>query len=189
MSIFDELIATYSDQKQLIDCMSNDLTPFIAEAIALLSETLITGQKIITLGSNDLQAIAEHTTYRLVHPTGFERPSLPSFHLAYTHNLFTESSPETIAWVQQLSALAVSNDCLLVFAGQNNHPEIRAVIEYAQANDIHIVCICDGRHQELSESISSDQVCIQLGSTADASFHFLIVDSLVKLIEKQLFGA
>lgn len=180
MSVFDDISNILAKRQQQVAFMADEMTPYLAEAAELLIDTLLNGGKIITLGSTDCELLAEWFSRSLVHPAGFDRPSLASIHLPYKHNTFSGTS----CWEQQLSIHAQPADTLMIMAGVNNPEEIKKLIRDAGNLDCQVVGLIADR--SLSSIFSSQHTLIPHADPS-GQLPFDLLANLISLIEKRLF--
>lgn len=169
------------------------LPEVIEQAAALLSSSLIQGNRILICGNGGAAALAQIFASHLLNKYETDRPALPAIAITADSSLVsaiaTDSHFDEI-YAKQISALAQAGDVLLVIShGGNSRNMIRAV-ETALSKSIQIVALNGVDGGELAGLLGSDDIEIRAPSDKGSrieEIHLLVINCLSDLIDKQLF--
>lgn len=179
MSVFDHLLLAYDEEKARIDAIADSLTPFIAEAVTLLSDLLLEGKKIFTHGSMELQCAADQVAKELIVSSRFERPPFQALALS---PLISGSLIDN-----QLQGLAAESDALLLFTHEQDSDKIQNYLQFADVNQLSVICLYPEQSTSIAAQLSDNHVGIPLANSSLANQLFIGL-LIVKLLEKEIFG-
>jgi len=191
--INEKIQAHFAESIQTKIVAAEALPEFIQQAAAILSETLIRGNKILICGNGGAAALAQIFASHLLNKYETERPPLPAIAItadsALVSAIATDSHFDEI-YAKQISALSQDGDLLMVIShGGNSRNMIRAV-ETALSKNIQIIALNGVDGGELAGLLGSDDIEIRAPSDKGSrieEIHLLVINCLSDLIDQHLF--
>jgi len=189
-----QVLSHFADSARLKQDAAKVLARPIARAIALMSESLKAGGKILACGNGGSAADAQHFAAELVNR--FERERAPLAGLALT----TDSSALTSigndygyeqVFEKQLRALGRKGDVLLAISTSGNSPNVLAAMRAARELGLRIVALSGNGGGKMAALLSDDdvQVCVPHTRTMRIQeVHLLALHCFCDGIDTQLFG-
>lgn len=190
MSIFESILNNINAHIDNTSSNIETLTPHIAEAIHLFSETLLNDKKIFCCTCSNSFPAGYQFCHQLMNGTLLQRPSLPIIFL----NMSPSNSSNISVYEnysRQLSALAQRDDLFFIISNSTEDEAISNALLVAQEKSMTIVALMP--HQQASTlKIQTNNVIISINADdvqQISSLHFLLSQMLATLIEQQLFGS
>ena len=194
MSIFEVIVNHFNEHLDTTSRSIEGLTPYIAEAAHLFSQTLLEEKKIICCTSGSSFAVGNQLCNNLLGKIDLERPSLPALFLAgnnATALSLLDNNAVDENYAKQIQALAQPDDLLFLISSSGKEPNLVKALQAAKNRQMNIVAITSGESAEISSKIGKEHVNISiLGITNNQtlSLQFVIVQLLSELVEQLLFG-
>jgi len=167
----------------------------LALSAALISQTLLSGNKVITCGETLGQMMAQHFASILVNYYEIERPCLPAIALSekmHHCSLTEDQHAESIElYARQIRAIGNAQDILVVFSLNNREPSIKAAIEAALTNDIKVVAFTSDDGGEISGLLGENDIEIRLPTNKPSrtlEIQLFTVHVLSELIDEVIFS-
>lgn len=192
MSIFESIVIRLNAHLDTTSRSIESLTPCIAEAVQLFTESLADNKKIICCTSGDSQPAGRQFCNQLMHSSRLERPCLPALFLD-TNNIesLIRNGNNHDIFARQIQTFAHEGDILFLISSSGDEKSLINALEAASAKKMHIVACTGGNFNDLPQRIPPSEVNIGvsgLSSSQTACIQFLIAQLLSTLIEQQLFG-
>jgi DnaA initiator-associating protein len=167
----------------------------LALSAALISETLLSGNKVITCGENLGKMLAEHFAGILVNYYEIERPCLPAVALntSIQHCSIYDSEPSHYVdvFARQIRAIGNEQDILVAFSQNNREPSIKSAIEAALTSDIKVIVFTSDDGGEISGLLSENDIEIRLPTNKPSrtlEIQLFSVHLLGELIDEVIFS-
>ena len=191
MSIFENIIKHFNHQIDAISNQTEALTPHLAEAAHLLSQTLIEDGKILCCSAGHNRAIAEHFC-RSLDSFNTLRPAFPCLLLGNAQQMAIamDNHEGDEVYPKAIHTLAKEQDTLVIFSLTGQEKSLQQAIEAANAKALNCIIIYSGSAQ-LSQAIASNKVDIALSgldTQQSLNMQFMLSQLLVVLTEQLLFG-
>lgn len=181
MSIFEAIVNHFNQHIDASSRSIESITPYLAEAANLLSQTLTNEHKILCVTSSHSASAGQQFCHNMLASATIERPALPA--------ILIQSNGATEA--QQVQALGQENDLLFILSSSGDEEHLSHCIDNALNRNMNIISIACGEASLISARTPKDQVHIALPGLPmhqSISLQFLIIQILSDLTEQQLFG-
>jgi len=170
------------------------LAEIISEAGAVLTQALISNNKILTCGTNVGASLAQSFATLLLHQTHRERPSLPVICLSDNISLFSAINHDIGAnevFAKQIRALGDSGDVLVTFSSDGNCFACAQAIRAALNKDLMIVSLTGNDGGEIAGLTGPEDIEIRVpsgNSQRVSEVHLMILNCLATQVDINLFG-
>jgi DnaA initiator-associating protein len=165
----------------------------IEKAAVVISQSLLSGHKILTCGNGIAGTLAQQFTLQLVNRYQAERPSLPALSLSVDSSLMTsiaqDSQIEDI-YAKQIRALGQQGDVLVAVSNSGNARNLIKALEAAVNRDMTIVALTGKDGGEMAGLLSAHDVEIRVPSDQSVRIYEvqqLTLNSLCDLVDRTLF--
>ena len=194
MDLIDRISRQFEDSAQTKLGAIEWMAAPIAQAVELMTGSLINNGKILACGNGGSAADAQHFAAELVNRFEMERPPLAAIALT------TDSStPTSIAndydYVQvfskQVRALGQPGDVLLAISTSGNSPNVIDAIHAAHEREMHVVALTGKGGGAIGELLGPEDVhlCVPADRTARIQeVHLLTLHCLCDGIDCLLLG-
>lgn len=184
----------FAESAQLKLDAAEILTPDIARAAEVLTESLFADGKILACGNGGSAADAQHFAAELVGRFERERPELPAIAMSTDTSLMTaianDYSFEQV-FAKQVRALGAKGDVLLAISTSGNSGNVIAAIEAAHAREMRVVALTGKGGGRIGELLRPGDVnlCVPHSRTARIQeVHLLMIHCLCDAIDATLLG-
>jgi len=188
------VLSHFADSARLKqDCAKILATP-IARAIALMSDSLQAGGKILACGNGGSAADAQHFAAELVNRFERERPSLAGLALTTDSSALTSIGNDygyERVFEKQLRALGRKGDVLLAISTSGNSANVLAAMRAARELGLQIVALSGNGGGRMAEVLGPGDVHVCVPHTRTMRIqevHLLALHCLCDGIDAQLFG-
>lgn len=185
----------YTNNIQNLMASGEQNADFLALSAALISQTLLSGNKVLTCGDTLSSMIAKHFAGILVNYYEIERPCLPAIALSNTaqhcsldqrdDNLMTE------VFARQIRAIGNAQDILVVFSLNNRELSIKSAIEAALTNDVQVIAFTSDDGGEIAGLLGENDIEIRLPTNKPSrtlEIQLFTVHVLSELIDEVIFS-
>lgn len=166
---------------------------YLALSAALISQTLLSGNKVLTCGAPLSKMIATHFSGLLVNFYEIERPCLPAIALSdqILDCSFDSGNQGIDVYARQIRAIGNEQDILVIFSVNNKEPMIKAAIEAALTNDIQVVAFTSDDGGEIAGLLGENDIEIRLPTNKPSrtiEIQLFTVHVLAELIDEVIFS-
>ena len=167
----------------------------IALSAALISQTLLSGNKVLTCADALGKMLSEHFAGILVNYYEIERPCLPAIALndnvTHCSPYANDTSSNTDIYARQIRAIGNHQDILVVFSLNNREPSIKSAIEAALTSDIKVVAFTSDDGGEIAGLLGENDIEIRLPTNKPSrtlEIQLFTVHVLCELIDEVIFS-
>jgi phosphoheptose isomerase len=166
------------------------LAPAIAQAAALIIDTLRRGGKILSCGNGGSAADAQHFSSELLGRFETERASLPAVALTTDTSTLTAVANDygfEQVFARQVGGLGVAGDLLLAISTSGNSGNVIAAMRAARQKDMRIVTLTGRDGGKMAAELEPRDIELRVPSERTARIqevHLLIIHGLCDLIEE-----
>jgi D-sedoheptulose 7-phosphate isomerase len=189
------IAAHFADSAQLKLVCAQSLAEPIAQAVALMTEALRSGGKVLACGNGGSAADAQHFAAELVNRFEIERPPLAAVALTTDSSTLTsianDYSYEQV-FAKQVRALGRKGDVLLAISTSGNSASVLEAARCAHDAGLRVVALTGNRGGKMASLLDAGDVhlCVPHGRTARIQeVHLLVLHCLCDGIDELLFGA
>jgi D-sedoheptulose 7-phosphate isomerase len=167
----------------------------IARAIALMTQSLRAGGKILACGNGGSAADAQHFSAELLNRFEVERPPLAAIALTTDTSTLTSIANDynyDQVFEKQVQALGRKGDVLLAISTSGNSVNVMAAMRVASAAGMGIVALTGRGGGKMAAVLAPQDVQICVPHTVTARIqevHLLVLHCLCDGIDAVLFGA
>ncbi len=191
--MIENIKKNFNDSIQTKIAASEALPEFIAKGAAMMIQTLIQGNKILSCGNGGSAGDAQHFSSELLNRYERDRPSLPAVALTTDSSTITSIANDFSydeVFSKQVKALGQPGDILLAISTSGNSPNVIKAMQAALARDMTIVALTGKDGGEMAGFIGENDVEIRVPSQRTARIqevHLLIIHNLCEAIDNALF--
>ncbi len=166
----------------------------LAQAIDLMTGSLMNGGKILACGNGGSAADAQHFAAELVNRFEMERPPLAAIALTTDSSTLTSIANDyhyDQVFSKQVAALAHPGDVLLAISTSGNSPNVIEAMRVAHEREMHVVALTGKGGGQMAELLGPDDVhlCVPSERTARIQeVHLLALHCLCDGIDSLLLG-
>lgn len=187
--------AHFRESANLKQSSAEQLAVPIAQAAALMVQSLRAGGKVLACGNGGSAADAQHFAAELVNRFEIDRPPLAAVALTTDSSALTSIANDfryEEVFAKQLRAIGRAGDVLLAISTSGNSPSVLEAVAVAHALGARVVALSGGRGGKLGERIADGDVHVNVPHTSTArvqEVHLLALHCLCDAIDFQMFGA
>jgi DnaA initiator-associating protein len=185
----------YTNNIQNLMASGEQNADFLSLSAALISQTLLSGNKVLTCGDTLSSMIAQHFAGILVNYYEIERPCLPAIALSNTaqHCALDQRDDNLMVEVfaRQIRAIGNAQDILVVFSLNNKEPSIKSAIEAALTNDVQVIAFTSDDGGEIAGLLGENDIEIRLPTNKPSrtlEIQLFTVHVLSELIDEVIFS-
>jgi D-sedoheptulose 7-phosphate isomerase len=188
------VLSHFADSARLKQDCAKILAAPIARAIALMSDSLQAGGKILACGNGGSAADAQHFAAELVNRFERERPSLAGLALTTDSSALTSIGNDygyERVFEKQLRALGRKGDVLLAISTSGKSANVLAAMRAARELGLQIVALSGNGGGRMAEVLGPGDVHVCVPHTRTMRIqevHLLALHCLCDGIDAQLFG-
>ncbi|MEJ2176181.1 MAG: phosphoheptose isomerase [bacterium] len=189
------VVAHFRESAKLKQSSAERLAVPIAQAAALMVQSLRAGGKVLACGNGGSAADAQHFAAELVNRFEIDRPPLAAVALTTDSSALTSIANDfryEEVFAKQLRAIGRAGDVLLAISTSGNSPSVLEAVAVAHALGARVVALSGGRGGKLGERIADGDVHVNVPHTSTArvqEVHLLARHCLCDAIDYQMFGA
>jgi D-sedoheptulose 7-phosphate isomerase len=167
----------------------------IARAVALMTQSLRAGGKILACGNGGSAADAQHFSAELLNRFEVERPPLAAIALTTDTSTLTSIANDYSydkIFEKQVQGLARKGDVLLAISTSGNSVNVMAAMRAASAAGMGVVALTGRGGGKMAAALSPQDIGICVPHTVTARIqevHLLVLHCLCDGIDAVLFGA
>ncbi len=170
------------------------LAPLIAAAAELMTDCLLSDNKIFSCGNGGSAADSQHFAAEMINRFEMERPGLPAIALTTDSSTLTSIANDyqyADIFSKQIRALGKPGDTLLALStGGESHNIIHA-IDAAHDKSLHVVALTGREGGQVADMMLESDIELRVPSWSTARIqevHIMIIHSLCDLIDHKLLG-
>ena len=170
------------------------LAPLIAAAAELMTDCLLSDNKILSCGNGGSAADSQHFAAEMINRFEMERPGLPAIALTTDSSALTSIANDyqyADIFSKQIRALGKPGDTLLALStGGESHNIIHA-IDAAHDKSLHVVALTGREGGQVADMMLESDIELRVPSWSTARIqevHIMIIHSLCDLIDHKLLG-
>ena len=170
------------------------LAPLIAAAAELMTDCLLSDNKILSCGNGGSAADSQHFAAEMINRFEMERPGLPAIALTTDSSALTSIANDyqyADIFSRQIRALGKPGDTLLALStGGESHNIIHA-IDAAHDKSLHVVALTGREGGQVADMMLESDIELRVPSWSTARIqevHIMIIHSLCDLIDHKLLG-
>jgi len=167
----------------------------IAMAAQLMTQSLLSGGKILTCGNGGSAGEAQLFSSKMLNRFQMERPGLPAIALSTDTSILTSIANDYSydqIFSRQIAALGQAEDILLIITTSGNSGNIVSAIETAHERNMKVIALTGQSGGEASARLKSDDIEVRVESDSPIRIqeaHLVIIHCLGDLVDSQLMGA
>ena len=183
----------YTSNIQNLMASGEQNADYLALSAALISQTLLSGNKVLTCGAPLSKMIASHLAGLLVNFYEIERPCLPAIALSdqILDCSFDSDHQGLDVYARQIRAIGNEQDILVIFSVNNKEPMIKAAVEAALTRDIQVVAFTSDDGGEIAGLLGENDIEIRLPTNKPSrtiEIQLFTVHVLAELIDEVIFS-
>lgn len=170
------------------------LSPVIASAGQLMSQTLLNDGKILSCGNGGSAGDSQHFSSELLNRFEMERPGLPAIALTTDTSTLTSIANDYAyedIFAKQIRALGRQNDLLLAISTSGNSENVCRGIIAAHERGMRVVALTGRDGGRMAGLLADEDVEIRVPATRTARIqevHLVVIHCLCDLIDTMLLG-
>jgi D-sedoheptulose 7-phosphate isomerase len=189
--MLDEIKSQLAAHREVIDRVESELTPLIAEFVAMLADTFTHGGKLMVMGNGGSAADAQHFVAEIVSRFKMERKGLPAIALSTDTSILTAIGNDygfDKVFRRQIEALAASGDMVVGISTSGNSPNVLAALELARETGCRTVGLLGRDGGSIKKACDMALVVPSDDTPRVQEGHITIIHIVCDLLEKKLFG-
>ena len=170
------------------------LSASIEQASALLNQTLLNGNKVMSCGNGGSAGDAQNFSSELLNRYDRDRPGLPAIALTTDSSTITSIANDydySQIFSKQIMALGQPGDLLLAISTSGQSNNIIEAIRAANDYEIAVIVLTGRDGGSVEQELNTHSVEIRVPSNVTARIqevHLLIIHVLCELLDLQLLG-
>lgn len=170
------------------------LSQSIEQASALLNQTLLNGNKVMSCGNGGSAGDAQHFSSELLNRYDRDRPGLPGIALTTDSSTLTSIANDydyQQIFSKQIMALGQPGDLLLAISTSGQSANIIEAIRAANDYGIAVIALTGKDGGLVEQELQNNSVEIRVPSNVTARIqevHLLVIHVLCELLDLQLLG-
>jgi D-sedoheptulose 7-phosphate isomerase len=170
------------------------LSASIERASALLNQTLLNGNKVMSCGNGGSAGDAQNFSSKLLNRYDRDRPGLPAIALTTDSSTITSIANDydySQIFSKQIMALGQPGDLLLAISTSGQSNNIIEAIRAANDYEIAVIALTGRDGGSIEQELNTHSVEIRVPSNVTARIqevHLLIIHVLCELLDLQLLG-
>ncbi|MBV5338910.1 MAG: D-sedoheptulose 7-phosphate isomerase [Deltaproteobacteria bacterium] len=185
-----EITSQLAAHREVITRIELELSPLIAEMVALLVETFRRGNKLLVMGNGGSAADAQHFVAEIVGRFKMERRGLPAIALSTDTSILTAIGNDygfDRVFQRQVEALAAPGDMIVGISTSGNSPNVLLALELAREKGCCTVGLL-GKDGGSIKALCDLALIVPTSDTPRVQEgHITIIHIVCDLLEKTLF--
>lgn len=184
---FNESIRVKTDTRER-------LASLIADAGELMTDCLLSDNKILSCGNGGSAADAQHFAAEMINRFEMERPGLPAIALTTDTSALTSIANDyqyADVFSKQVRVLGQPGDTLLALSCSGESHNIIHAIDAAHEKALRVIALTGREGGQVADMVLESDIELRVPSWSTARIqeaHILIIHSLCDLIDHKLLG-
>lgn len=184
----------FEESIQLKISACEQLSPTIVSASQIITNCLLSENKVMTCGNGGSAAYAQLFTSIMLNRFEMERPGLPSICLASDYSTLTAIANDfqfADIFSKQIRALGQPGDILFAISTSGDSHNIIHAIDAAHDREMNIICLTGREGGQAVDLLAESDIEILVPSWSIAriqEIHILIIHIICDLIDQNLLG-
>lgn len=194
MDLIRRIKENFNESIQLkIMCVDSLASP-IAEAAKLMTQCLLSDNKILSCGNGGSAGDAQHFSSEMLNRFEMERPGLPAIALTTDTSTITSIANDyqyADIFSKQIRALGQADDVLLAISTSGESHNIIHAVDAAHDRNMHVVALTGRDGGQMADLMNEQDIEIRVPSWSTARIqevHLMVIHSICDLIDRQLLG-
>lgn len=194
MDLIRRIKENFNESIQLkIMCVDSLASP-IAEAAKLMTQCLLSENKILSCGNGGSAGDAQHFSSEMLNRFEMERPGLPAIALTTDTSTITSIANDyqyADIFSKQIRALGQADDVLLAISTSGESHNIIHAVDAAHDRNMHVVALTGRDGGQMADLMIEQDIEIRVPSWSTARIqevHLMVIHSICDLIDRQLLG-
>lgn len=195
MNLIERIQQSFEDSLATKLAALDELPAIIAEASQVITNALISGNKVLSCGNGGSAGDAQHFSSEMLNRYEMERPSLPAIALTTDTSTLTSIANDysyDMIFSKQIHALGAEGDILLAISTSGNSSNVVRAIEAAHERNMIVVALTGKSGGEMADTLNTNDLEIRVPADSTARIqetHLLVIHCLCDLIDHQLLGS
>lgn len=166
----------------------------IAKAAQLMTQSLLSGGKILSCGNGGSAGEAQLFSSKMLNRFQMERPGLPAITLSTDTSILTSIANDYSydqIFSRQIAALGQPEDILFLITTSGNSGNLVSAIETAHERNMKVIALTGQNGGEVSARLNHDDIEVHADSDSPIRIqetHLVIIHCLGDLVDSQLMG-
>ena len=194
MDLIRRIKENFNESIQLKIMCVDSLAEPIAEAAKLMTQCLLSDNKILSCGNGGSAGDAQHFSSEMLNRFEMERPGLPAIALTTDTSTITSIANDyqyADIFSKQIRALGQADDILLAISTSGESHNIIHAVDAAHDRNMHVVALTGRDGGQMADLMNEQDIEIRVPSWSTARIqevHLMIIHSICDLIDRQLLG-
>jgi len=187
-----EIKAQLAAQRSLLQLMENDLSDPIANAVQMLIDTFVSGNKLLVMGNGGSAADAQHFAAEMVGRFLMERRALPAIALTTDTSALTAIGNDygfDKIFSRQVEALARPGDVVVGISTSGNSENISLALQSARKLGCRTIALLGRDGGKIRDLVDIPLVIPSTTTPRIQEGHITVIHIMCDLLEKGLFTA
>jgi len=185
-----EIKAQLAAQRSLLQLMENDLSGPIANAVQMLIDTFVSGNKLLVMGNGGSAADAQHFAAEMVGRFLMERRALPAIALTTDTSALTAIGNDygfDMIFSRQVEALARPGDVVVGISTSGNSENISLALQSARKLGCRTIALLGRDGGKIRDLVDIPLVIPSTATPRIQEGHITVIHIMCDLLEKGLF--
>lgn len=187
-----EIKAQLAAQRSLLQLMESDLSGLIADAVQMLVDTFVSGNKLLVMGNGGSAADAQHFAAEMVGRFLMERRALPAIALTTDTSALTAIGNDygfDMVFSRQVEALARPGDVVVGISTSGNSENISLALQSARKLGCRTIALLGRDGGKIRDLVDIPLIIPSSATPRIQEGHITVIHIMCDLLEKGLFTA
>ncbi len=195
MELSERVNQLFNDSIETKRHCKSQLTQPVADAAAMIVNTMLEGGKVLSCGNGGSAADAQHFSSEMLNRFERERPGLPAIALTTDTSTLTSIANDyqfEAIFSKQINALGHPGDILLAISTSGNSSNVTQAIKTAKDRQMKVIALTGRDGGKITPLLHHEDLELRVDTTSTARIqevHLLCIHCLCDLVDMQLLGA